>query len=134
MSKNLYRLRQVGELMSLKAVFGSNDGMKSVRLLVDTGSSYTVLPTDLLQELGCDLQKPISRMALVTAGGTVYAPIVAVPWFSCLGQRYENFPVVVKDVPFGTFTSGLLGMDFLRKCDAIIYTKRAEILVQFGDE
>ena len=53
MSKNWYRLRQVGELMSVKAVFGSENGTKSVRLLVETGSSYAVLPTDLLKELGC---------------------------------------------------------------------------------
>jgi predicted aspartyl protease len=131
MTKNFYRLREVGNLMSLRVAFGNREGdSKTVRLLVDTGSSYTVLPTDLLEELGCDMRRPVQQVTIVTASGVIQVPMVLVPWLNCLGQRMENFPVLARALPFGTFTSGLLGMDILKRCDAVIYAKRAEIVVE----
>jgi hypothetical protein len=35
--------------------------------------------------------------------------------------------VMAHTASFGTFTSGLLGMDILRRCGAVIYTRRATI-------
>ncbi|MGH2413685.1 MAG: aspartyl protease family protein [Microcystaceae cyanobacterium] len=86
--------------------------------LVDTGSSYTLLRLNLLKSLGCDLQKPLRQMRTTTAGGIIEAPVVSVPWFSCLGQRVDSFPIVAYTLPATTFVEGLLGMDFLR-----IFTK-----------
>jgi hypothetical protein len=46
-----------------------------------------------------------------------------------LGRFYESesVSVMAHSVSFGTFTSGLLGIDLMRRCDAVIYTRRAEI-------
>jgi hypothetical protein len=35
------------------------------------------------------------------------------PWMIFLGQRFEDVPVMAHTASFGTFTSGLLGMDIL---------------------
>jgi hypothetical protein len=48
-------------------------------------------------------------------------------WFSCLGQRIEDLPVVALDLPMNAFTSGLLGMDFLQRFGAVIDTAKGEL-------
>jgi len=63
----------------------------------------------------------------VGASGTINAPMVAVPWFNCLGQRIENFPIVAYTIPAAAFVDGLLGIDFLVSCKAIINVANAEI-------
>ncbi|MEG4116483.1 hypothetical protein QUA43_03185 [Microcoleus sp. N9_B4] len=58
------------------------------------------------------------------------APVVAVPWFNCLGERLENFPIVAYTLPATTFVDGLLGMDFLTPMQAVIYAKEGEIRIR----
>lgn len=70
-----------------------------LRLLVDTGSSYTVLPRRILERLGCNVKQPFQITTIVTASAIIEMPIVAVPCFNCLGVCKENFSVVVMDLP-----------------------------------
>jgi hypothetical protein len=55
---------------------------------------YTVLPPDLLAELGCDVNTPNRIVSIAAAGGMIKVPIIRVPWFSGLGQRVELFSVL----------------------------------------
>ncbi|NJM46908.1 MAG: clan AA aspartic protease [Alkalinema sp. RU_4_3] len=126
------RLALLGEMMALRVGMGSEKGSKVVRLLVDTGSAYTVLRPDFLEEMGCGVDRAVRHVKVVTAGGVIRAPIVVLPWINCLGQRFENVPVMAHSVSFGTFTSGLLGIDLMRRCDAVIHTRRAEIWLGRG--
>jgi aspartyl protease family protein len=129
-SRRTYQLQRSGNLLFLKATVGSHEPSIEpilVRLLVDTGSSFTVLPSRVLADVGCDLQQPRTKVSIVAAGGVIQVPVVAVPWLNCLGQRVENFPVVVLNLPLQTFTNGLLGMDFLNQFGAVIDTKRGVI-------
>ena len=98
-----------------------------VRLLIDTGASYTVLPIPIWQRIGCNLNQPLGQKKIVTANGALTLPSVAVPWFNCLGVKRENYPVVGLDLPAKSFTDGLLGMDFLREVQAIIDVAQGEI-------
>jgi predicted aspartyl protease len=128
MSQMIYQLAQLGDMQALRVAIGNHQGQtKVVRLLVDTGSAYTVFPRDLLADLGCNVDTPSDRVMVVTANGTIRVPLVTLPWMNCLGQKLEDFPVMAHAAPFGTFTSGLLGMDILKRCGAVIYTRRAEI-------
>jgi predicted aspartyl protease len=127
-SRRIYRLNRQGNLLWLRASVGrSRENPIVVRLLVDTGSSYTVLPCRILECLGCNLQQPRQTTTIVTASTIVKMPIVSVPWFNCLGVRKENFSVVAMDLPIGSFTNGLLGIDFLREEKAIIDIFKGEI-------
>ncbi|NER94341.1 MAG: hypothetical protein F6J86_10950 [Symploca sp. SIO1B1] len=55
-----------------------------LRLLVDTGSSYTVLPRQILERLGCNFQQLLQTTTIVTASAIVKTPLVPIPWFNCL--------------------------------------------------
>ncbi len=123
-----YRLLRQGNLLLLRAAVGGTDGgVVVVRLLVDTGASYTMLPVEVVEALGCDTHHPLRTVRIVAASGIIVAPMVAVSWLHCLGQRIEDFPVVAHTLPAGTFVDGLLGMDFLGRCQAVISVEEAEI-------
>jgi predicted aspartyl protease len=112
----------------VKAAVGSLDNRsKVVKLLLDTGANFTVLPPDLLTEVGCDLDKPLRVIKIGAAGGLIQVPIVEVPWFNCLGQRVERFPVVALKLPAAVALDGLLGMDFLKMQGAIVDIKRSRV-------
>ena len=127
-NKKIYRCYRQQNVLWLRVAVGkSGDTPLLVRLLVDTGASYTVLPTRIWQRIGCNLEQPLEKKKIVTANGAIEVPIVAVPWFNCLGTKRENYPVVALSLPASSFTDGLLGMDFLREVGAIIDVANAEI-------
>jgi predicted aspartyl protease len=127
MSSKVYRAQAYQNLWVVKAAAGSELIQPSlVRLLVDTGASYTVLPSQVLRKMGCDLEA-MNRIVIVAAGGLMQVPVVRIPWFSCLGQRVEDFPVVALDLPSNAFTSGLLGMDFMQRLGIVIDTAKGEL-------
>jgi len=129
-SRKIYHLNRQGNLLWLRASVGSGrENPIIVRLLVDTGSSYTVLPRQILERLGCNLAQSRQTTRIITASTVVTMSIVPVPWLNCLGVRKENFPVVAMNLPIGAFTNGLLGIDFLREERAIIDIFQGKIIL-----
>ena len=123
-----YRLHQQGNLLILRgAVGGANGSVVILRLLLDTGASYTMLPVEVVEALGCDTHHPLRRVHIIAANGVIVAPVVAVPRFHCLGQRVEQWPVVAHTLPPGAFVDGLLGMDFLTRFQATIAVSGGEV-------
>jgi predicted aspartyl protease len=108
-------------------VGSGDDCLKVVKLLIDTGANFTVLPPDLLIEVGCDLDNPLRRTQIAAAGGLIQVPIVEVPWFNCVGKRVAYFPVVALKLPAAVALDGLLGMDFLKMHGAILNIKQSRI-------
>jgi predicted aspartyl protease len=132
MSRRFYPLEERLSFLLVKAAVGSLDNRsKVVKLLLDTGANFTVLPPDLLTEVGCDLANPLRVIKIGAAGGLIQVPIVEVPWFNCLGQRVEQFPVVALKLPAAVALDGLLGMDFLKMQGAIIDIKRSRVEIDF---
>lgn len=129
--KKIYRCNRQQNVLWLRAAVG-RDGDRSIiiRLLIDTGASYTVLPTMVLRRIGCNLDLPKQKKKIVTANGAIEMPIVAVSWFNCLGIKREDYLVVALDLPVNSFTDGLLGMNFLREVGAVIDVAKAEIRLE----
>jgi aspartyl protease family protein len=105
---------------------GSGKAESRARLLVDTGASYTMLPVEILVTLGYDISKRVGSVRLHTANGIVIAPLVTVSWFNCLGHNFKDFTVAAHTIRSAPF-DGVLGMDFLIRCRAIISTADGEI-------
>ncbi len=109
----LFRL-QPSHLFWVRAkVGGRGISPISVRLLVDTGSSFTIVPPRVITNIGCDLDSAPRRYRITTGSGKISAPVVRVPWFNCIGKTVRDFELVAYDVPPGLRVDGLLGMDFL---------------------
>jgi predicted aspartyl protease len=129
-SRIIYPLQRSGNLLFLRAsVRGINGDSLRVRLLLDTGASYTTLPLNLLTDLGYNPTETSRRVAIMTASAMGRAPVLPVAAFDCLGQTLQDFPVVALDLPFNPLMSGLLGMDFLNQIGVTINIKKAEIII-----
>jgi predicted aspartyl protease len=114
-----------------KVAFGCYDSDLTIiaNLLVDTGSSYTVLSKQFVRSIGCNLLEPLRQESIFTASGQITLPIVAVPWINGFGNRIENFPILACPLPPGTLLDGLLGMDFLYLCEAVIDIPQAKLFL-----
>lgn len=127
--QNCYKLSNYGGLLKINATVGGKN-VKAVllSLLVDTGSTYTILPINVVRRLGCDIKNPLRREQIITGKGTLaLQPVVNIPWFNCAGQFRENFEVVAYNIPANLGLDGILGMDFLRAFKAVISIEDAEI-------
>lgn len=125
-----YRLARVGHLLLTRAAVHGPDGTNVVRLLVDTGSTYTILPVEVLETVGCD---PALRQGgdvrVITGNGVVMAPRLTVDWLHLFGKRFEDVQVVAYTIPWSGFFDGLLGMDMLVRLASQIDTGNGRIRV-----
>jgi predicted aspartyl protease len=130
MTQTIYPAQRYGNLLMINAAIGGlTTPPKVLKLLVDTGASYTLLSAKVLYSLGYSLNNPSQQMTVIAAGGTLQAPVIPVIWFNCLGQSIPNFPTLAWNLPRGIIASGLLGMDFLMQIGAVIDTQKGEIRV-----
>lgn len=127
--KKVYQLSRYGNLLLLRGVVGGRDNQEimALKFLVDTGSTYTTLPVQVLENLSYDTQNPVRNLRITAASSIIEAPVIAVSWLNCLGTYIEDFSVVAYTLPKGTFWQGILGMDFLISCQAIISVKEGTI-------
>lgn len=130
-AKKLYKLQKQGNLLWCRVAFGCSDSelVVTAKLLIDTGASYTMVSDRLVRSIVDLSLEDLPRTAILTANGRISAPIVPVPWMNCFGERIEQFPILACALPTRTFIDGLLGMDFLGRCRAVIDVSQAEISV-----
>jgi predicted aspartyl protease len=95
----------------------SHDGSWTFFLpvVLDTGATSTILPADVLSDLGYDPGDPgIKRSRIVTGSGIEYAPCVNVAALIAGGESIEEIDVLCHDLPSEAGVDGLLGLSFLR--------------------
>ena len=120
-----HRLTVRNELLFTRAALKQRQRLRVVNLLIDSGSTYTILSSEVLLSLNIDLAVPLQRRQIMTANGLLVLPEVEVEEFSCLGQKVERFPIVAHTVPLGGQVDGLLGMSFLRQFEMDFNFKQA---------
>jgi predicted aspartyl protease len=128
MTSRIYPVQRSGNLFFIKAAVGRSDAKPSIlKLLVDTGASQTCLPITLLADIGCPVLENARKTSILTGNGLIQAPIVQIPWFNCLGQKVEPCSVLALDLSAARYVNGILGMDFLLRCRAVIDLGKAQI-------
>jgi len=124
----IYKAQRSGKLLIVKAYIKGNDAEHYPRLLIDTGSTYTIIAQEILEAIGCSPATPIQRERITTANGYIIIPAVQLQKFHCLGEYKENMAVLAHTFPFGTYIDGLLGMDFLSEYSFDIRTHTGEVI------
>lgn len=94
-----------------------------IRLLVDTGSTYTVLPIEVFESIGCNPAQSREHVKIVTGSGTIIASKIELIWFQSLGRKVSKFKAVAHTLPLSGPIDGLLEMDFLLAIRAYIDLK-----------
>ena len=88
------------------------DGARTFPFIIDTGATYTTVPSDLAQALGYDLSRA-AQINVATAGGALSVPLIQVQSVSLGGYTVRNLEVCV--IPSGLGPDfGLLGLNFLK--------------------
>ena len=86
---------------------------KSIRLMLDTGATRTIIHRAFLEESDLSLDYTGEEQTLLTANGPVQASLVVLDKIALLDRRVTDFKVgVLQETLFVDF-DGLLGMDFL---------------------
>lgn len=125
--RRVYRLQRQGALWVTRAALSGVDGrVIMLRLLVDTGASFTIIPLEVAERLGCDLQHPLRKIRMVAANGVFIAPLILTTVFDCLSCRRTDLPVVAFTLPAETYVDGLLSMDFLGRQPLVLDPERGE--------
>jgi aspartyl protease family protein len=86
----------------------------ALRVLVDTGATYTMIPRKVAQAAGLDPMAALKRVPIITASAVEYVPLLRVPVWRCLGLELRHLDVVCHDLPPESAVDGLLGLSFLR--------------------
>ena len=122
-----YRLTVRSELLFTRAALKHQNRIRVVNLLIDSGSTYTVLSWEVLLSLKLDPATSVPRRSIMAANGLLVLPEVEIEEFHSLGQPIERFPVLAHTIPLGSQVDGLLGMNFLRQFEMDINFKQATI-------
>jgi predicted aspartyl protease len=88
-------------------------GSHLVRMILDTGATYTMIHPDALVKIGCE---PLSleKRRIVTASGVEFVSFTPLPEIRVLGQTFHDLEICVHDLPQSLPAEGLLGLNFLR--------------------
>jgi len=101
-----------GIILSFAEVTGPV-GSRFVKMLLDTGATYTIIPHEVAIAIGCDPSASRKRVEFITASGSEYAPMVTIESIKCFGFEIKNFDVVCHNLPPKSSVDGLLGLNFL---------------------
>ncbi len=87
---------------------------RRLRLALDIGATYTLIPWEIARALGYHPERSRRRVQLLTADGVLYVPLITVAQVRALGQTVSGLEVLVHDLPPAGRVDGLLGLNFLR--------------------
>ena len=109
--KSLFALSP--EILCCQVILKAKLGYKILKLAVDTGANFTLIPARAALDLALKLIPASDEEAIVTANGVIYAPTAEVPLFGALGIELHGFKVLCYDLHSQSRVDGILGLDFL---------------------
>jgi clan AA aspartic protease (TIGR02281 family) len=86
---------------------------QTVKLVVDTGASYTFISQALARDLNIDLSRNPKTAPFHTANGVVEAPLTTLDSVTVGGMEIKNLTAAVHDATPDSHAAGLLGLNFL---------------------
>lgn len=89
-------------------------GRTMLRLAVDTGASYTMLPPEKLARVGYAPQGAGRTIEILTASGAEWTPLITIRSLRFLGCTVRRLDIVSHSLPPTSPVEGLLGLNALR--------------------
>ena len=93
------------------------DVSEIIKMALDTGATYTMLPWKIARVLGLKPEVSERRIDIITASGVESVPLVNLKSIRLLDKKVINIDVVIHDLPPKSYVDGLLGLSFLRNFD-----------------
>jgi len=92
---------------------GKGNSKQKIRMALDTGATYTMVPWKTAEILGLEPELSKERIEIITASGVEKTPLVTLKSIVVLGKRIEGVEAVVHDLPPKSYVDGLLGVKSL---------------------
>jgi clan AA aspartic protease (TIGR02281 family) len=92
---------------------GQGSSKQKIRVALDTGATYTMIPWQTAEILGLEPELSKKRIEIITASGVEKVPLVTLKSIVILGKRIERVEAVVHDLPPKSYVDGLLGLKSL---------------------
>lgn len=88
--------------------------------LIDTGATHTVITPRMANKLGIQIDENTTRLTILTANGTVKAPLVNVKEITMGGITVRNVQAIVQPLGNDILLAGLLGMNVFQDMDLTV--------------
>src|SRR5262249_14397947 len=85
-----YTLKRLSSLLLTRAAVTGPGGTKAINLLIDTGSSFTILPLEVLESIGLRPAKSQQHQKILTLTGYIIAPKVQILSLHTCGKHLES--------------------------------------------
>lgn len=101
-------------------VYYNKQSIRLPQVLIDTGSSSTILKLDVVEEIGLTVELDDVLGTISGVGGSEFVFFKTVDAIEVSGFRIENFQVDIGTMNYGINIDGIIGMDFLLQAKGII--------------
>jgi clan AA aspartic protease (TIGR02281 family) len=98
---------------SVVIVGATLNGKTPVKLVLDTGASFTMISSATAKQLDIDASQNARTMPFQTANGMIQAPLINLDSISVAGLELKNLTAAVHDAMPDPAVAGLLGLNFL---------------------
>jgi clan AA aspartic protease (TIGR02281 family) len=98
---------------SVVIVGATLNGKTPVKLVLDTGASFTMISSATAKQLDIDASQNSRTMPFQTANGMIQAPLINLDSISVAGLELKNLTAAVHDAMPDPAVAGLLGLNFL---------------------
>jgi predicted aspartyl protease len=119
-----------GLVITVKAHVWGPLGDMELDLVLDTGSTQTLILPHIMDELGFNPRDGVVITGVYSAVGKEQGYLIKVPRFSALGFTRADFPIHVFDLADHYEIDGLLGLSFLHHYDYTVRSTQGLILVE----
>jgi clan AA aspartic protease (TIGR02281 family) len=99
-----------GQVVVIEAMLNRK---RPAKLVVDTGSTYTMISSAVARELEIDLTREQRSLSFQTANGVIQAPLTNLQSITVGGMEITNLTTAVHDAVQDPQVVGLLGLNFL---------------------
>lgn len=114
-------------------IWGPRGEGPRLNVVLDTGSSETVVIPEVLDEIGYSARAGDQITVMRSAVGHERGFLIHVERFACLGFQFSNFQVHAHDLPEEWGIHGLLGLSFLRYFNCELRLREGRMLVERAD-
>ena len=108
------RLSSPPSLLLVYAELKGPRGRTMLRLALDTGASYTMLPPEKLVTVGYTPHTATRTLEILTASGSEWTPLITITSLRFLGCEVKPLEVVSHTLPPTSPVEGLLGLNALQ--------------------
>ena len=113
-----------GQVVVIEAML---NGKTPAKLVVDTGSSYTMISAATARDLDIDPGRSQRTMPFQTANGVIQAPLANLESINVGGVEIRDLTAAIHDIAPNSQVAGLLGLNFLSNFRMDIDTQKGVI-------